>query len=371
MSRVLLVTIALVNRSGTEVVCCETAHGLRKRNHDVSIYTQHAGPTADSLRADGFQVITNLASLTSAPEVIQSNQTYPLLEVVGRFPSIPAISICHDATVWFNEPIDLPSIRRHVAVDLACRARIVDRFVHLGEQVEILHNAVDLDRFQSRPPLPARPRRALILAKQSNYLDAVRSACLQRGIDVDAFGPAVGNEIDNLPSLLGDYDLVFATARSALEAMAVGCAVIVIDGRGLAGLVTRDVVPLWHQNNFGLRLLSRPILPESIAAEADRYDPMDARFVSAFIRKHSSLDSYLDRLERMHSDIIVEGAAMTVDKDVLIYCMSQSFRSLVTAQQAQMQAEFQAAIQSCNARLATRNLVRRIKQRVRRLLFRT
>ena len=38
------------------------------------------------------------------------------------------------------------------------------------------------------------------------------------------------------------HDLVFASARSALEAMATGCAVIVLDGRGFAGLVTHDVV---------------------------------------------------------------------------------------------------------------------------------
>ena len=44
MSRVLLVTIILTGRTGTEVVCCETARGLRKRKHDVAIYTQQDGP---------------------------------------------------------------------------------------------------------------------------------------------------------------------------------------------------------------------------------------------------------------------------------------------------------------------------------------
>ena len=86
MSRVLLVTIILTGRTGTEVVCCETARGLRKRNHDVIIHTQRDGPTADQLRAEGFQVTTDLASLTFVPDVIQANQTYPLLEAIGRFP---------------------------------------------------------------------------------------------------------------------------------------------------------------------------------------------------------------------------------------------------------------------------------------------
>ena len=424
MSRVLLVTIILIGRSGTEVVCCETARGLRKRGHDVSIYTQQDGPSADRLRAEGFEVTTDLASLTSIPEVIQANQTYPLLEAVGRFPCVPAISICHDATVWYNEPIDLPSIRRHVAVDLVCHDRIVGRFPHLGGRVQILRNAVDLDHFRPRAALPERPKRALILAKHSGFLDAVRSACLQRGIDVDTFGPAIGNEVDDLSSRLGDYDLVFATARSALEAMASGCAVIVVDGRGLAGLVTREVVSSWHQNNFGLRLLSRGVSTASIVDEIDRYDAADVRLVTDFIRGHSSLDGYLDRLEDMHRDVMAEGAS--IDDDGLIYRMSQSFRSLATAQQVQTQidfqhfavsreaelqaefqsragareaelraefrdrtsareaelraeyqnhaaakeAEFRAEFQACKDSVAPRNLGRRLKDKVRLLLFR-
>jgi glycosyltransferase involved in cell wall biosynthesis len=331
MSRILLVTISLVGRSGTEVVCSETAYGLRKRKHEVSIYVHFDGPMADSLRADGFQVVTNLELLDFVPEVIQANQTFPLLDAVGRFPDVPVISICHDSFIWWNEPVDLPSIRRYCAVDLACRARIVHRFAHLAERVELLHNAVDLDRFKSRPSLPDRPKRALILAKGPTYLAAIRAACQPHGISVDAVGPGVGHEIDNLSSRLFEYDLVFATARAALEAMAVGCAVILIDSRGLGGLVTREVVSSWRDNNFGRWLLTRSTSPGSIAAEIERYDPNDAQMVSDFIRKHSSLEFYLDRLEELYRAIIADGASLAVDKDMLLYRMSQSFRSLALA----------------------------------------
>jgi hypothetical protein len=342
VSRVLLVTIILTGRSGTEVVCCETARGLRRRNHEVVIYTQQEGPTAHQLRAEGFQITTDLASLSFVPDVIQSNQTYPLLEAIGRFPGTPAISICHDATVWYDEPIDLPSMR-HVAVDLACRDRIVSRFAHLAGRVEILHNAVDLEAFRPRAPLPPRPKRALILAKHPSYLDAVRAACLQRGLDLDILGPAVGNEVDDLPSCLRDYDLVFASARSAIEAMAVGCAVIVVDSRGVAGLVTHDAVSSWRENNFGRRLFSRPASTEVIVAEIDRYAAADAQLVSRFIRENSSLDGYLDRLEVIHREVIAESAAQPVDRDDLLYRMSRSFRPIQAASHAQMEFDFQSA----------------------------
>ena len=347
MSRVLLVTIKLDRRTGTEVVCSETAHALRKRNHAVSIYVQQDGATADSLRADGFEVVTDLTALGSVPEVIQANQTYPLLEAVARFPDVPAISICHDATVWFSEPVDLPSIRRHVAVDFACRDRIANRFPHLADRIEILHNAVDLDAFQPRAPLPEQPERAVILAKHpGSYLDAVRAACAQRGLALSIVGPAAGNEVDNLPAFFRECDLVFASARSALEALAVGCAVIVLDGRGFAGLVTSETVSAWRQNNFGLRLLSQPASAELILAAIDRYGPAEAQLVSGFIREHSSLERYLDRLESMYRDVIAEGTAQPVDRDELIDHMGRSFRSIERALRVQEDLREQAYVRT-------------------------
>jgi hypothetical protein len=188
--------------------------------------------------------------------------------------------------------------------------------------------------------LPERPKRALILAKQgSNYLDSVQAACLRRAIDVDAVGATIGNEIDNLPARLPEYDLVFATARSALEAMAIGCAVIVVDGRGLSGLVTRDVVSSWRDNNFGAWLLSRPISADAIGGEIDRYDPSDARKVSDYIRKHSSLDRYLDRLEEMYRNVISQGLVAPVGNDMWLSRMNQAFRLLATLERAAREAE--------------------------------
>src|SRR5262245_32653881 len=165
MISVLLVTIQLIGRSGTEVVCYETAHGLRKRKYDVSIYTRHAGPLAKKLLSEGFQVFTDLAEFPSVPAVIQANQSDPLLDAVAKFPDVPVISICHDAVTWFSEPVDLPTIRRHVAVDLACRARIAKRIPHFAERIELLQNAVELDRFLFRPTFYVRRRIALHLSQ--------------------------------------------------------------------------------------------------------------------------------------------------------------------------------------------------------------
>lgn len=304
--RALLVNVAMAGRNGAEVVTAETASGLRARGVDVRVYARRLGPAADSLRRLGVPVTDDLAFADWTPDVIQANQTAPLLPVIARFPSVPVVTICHDATVWLDEAIELPQIRRRLAVDRACRDRVSSAVRH-EDRVAILPNAVDLHRFRKRAPLPARPQRALVLTKHANHIPQIGKACADAGIALDMLGPGVGCEVDDLPSRLPAYDLVFATARMALEAMAVGCAAIVCDGRGLAGMVTTSVVRPWRMDNFGLRLLVEELSPGTLGREIGRYDASDAAAVCDFIRQDSCLQGYLDRLESIHREVLSEG----------------------------------------------------------------
>jgi hypothetical protein len=101
-----------------------------------------------------------------------------------------------------------------------------------------------------------------------------------------------------------DYDIVFATSRMALEALAVGCAVVVCDGRGLAGMVTSDVVDTWRSNNFGLKLLTRTPTVEALLDQVRRYNLRNASILSAQSRELASLTDYLQRVEAIYRDIV-------------------------------------------------------------------
>jgi hypothetical protein len=120
---------------------------------------------------------------------------------------------------------------------------------------------------------------------------------------LDEVGSAFGREIDDLHAQLGNYDLVFATARMALEALAVGCAVVVVDGRGLAGLATAATVDAWRVRNFGVSVLTRAVTADAISAEIARYDAADAMKVSERIREVATLSAYLDQVEALHREV--------------------------------------------------------------------
>ena len=167
-----------------------------------------------------------------------------------------------------------------------------------------MYNAVDLDQYQPCNPLPGRAQRALVLAKGADHLAVVRSAAAKAGLVLDELGSGAGTVVDDLPARLPAYDIVIATARMAKEAIAAGCAVVVCDHRGFAGLATTGTLAEWRRYNFGRRILAEPATEDRLLAAFDRYDADDAAHVSAIVRAEDSLESHIDRFERIYGSIL-------------------------------------------------------------------
>jgi hypothetical protein len=133
-------------------------------------------------------------------------------------------------------------------------------------------------------------------AGEHNYVPAVRAACARMGIELDVVGAAAGTSASRPEEMLAGYDLVFAKARAAIEAMAVGCAVIVADQHGLAGMATHAQLPTWRRWNFGRGLLTTAHDVDAICAAIDHYDADDAAHCREYARTHWSLDAMVDAL---------------------------------------------------------------------------
>ncbi len=302
--RVLITNIVLEGRSGTEVVTIELAQGLSRRGHQVAVFAPFTGPSASILGKEGILVTHQIDELPWKPDIIHGHHNIAAAPVLARYLDVPAIFVMHDATQDLNRPPATPQIVRLYAVDQINRDRYLADARIKSKSVDLLPNCVDLDRFQRRDPLPQRPRRALLLTKNSGHIDAVREVARRTDLVLDEIGPAFNRVVDDLHVRLRDYDIVFATARMALEALAVGCAVVVCDGRGLAGLVTADVVDQWRLDNFGLKLLSQRPTVENLLTQVQRYSAQDAVNVQHRIRKMAALSDHLDSVETIYHSII-------------------------------------------------------------------
>jgi hypothetical protein len=302
--RVLLGICVMTSRSGAELFVRDVALALNRRGHSVIVYAPIMGDMVDELRVQSITCVTDLGNVATAPDIIIGNTQIETVQCLAQFPGIPAISICHDRVAEHGAPPRFSRIGCYVAVDANCAERLTLEHGISPAQVSIIQNGVDLRRFTPRSPLPERPRTAAIFSNYATHegpAQSIARACAAEGIALEIVGMQSGNQATNPEEILHRFDLVFAKARCAIEAMAVGCSVIVLEeAQGMAGMVTSANVADWRLWNFGRRLLVRHAIDETrVRHEIRSYSPTDAAAVSTYIRNHASLDSTVEALERM------------------------------------------------------------------------
>jgi hypothetical protein len=308
--RILITNNALSARNGPTAYVRDLALGLLKQGHTPLAYSTILGDMADELRAASVSVVDDLNQLEIAPDLIHGHEHMETMTALLHFQGVPAIHFCHSSTVWYDTPIVFPRVLRYVAVDHACRDRLLVQHGIPEERIRVLLNFVDLDRFQARnTPLPARPKRALIFsnyASSQTHLPAVREACRRAHIQLDVVGSGEKNESANPEEIIGEYDLVFAKARCALEALAVGSAVILCDAPGVGPMVTMGEFDKLRPLNFGIRTLCKPLNAEVLLREIERYDSADAAAVSELVRATAGHESVIDELISLYKEVIDE-----------------------------------------------------------------
>lgn len=307
--RILITNLFIAHNSGSETVVELLADGLRRGGHAPMLLAPTLGPQADRMRARGHVVVDRIAALPERPDLIHAQHTPVALSALAAFPDVPAVFACHSAFFEVEAPRPHPQILRWIAVDDLCRERCLSRGV-AEDRLTVILNAVDFRRFVRRPALPTRPQRALLLSKNHGHQALVRKACMERAILLDEIGPAAGRMAERIEEELLEYDLVFATARMALEAASVGCAVIVCDARGFAGLLTRARLPSWRRLNFGAGLLTRPVTLEGLRQAIEGFDPDDAASVMESLRAEASIDDSIAQHLAVYAEALSEPAPM-------------------------------------------------------------
>ncbi len=310
--RILISNHFLRGRTGSELYVCELATNLLRRGHSPIVYSPQLGHTARELRNATVPVVDSLDAVGSPPDLIHGQHHVETMSALLRFPNTPAVFFCHGWLPWEETPPKHPRILRYVAVDDTCFDRLVLESGIAEERVSVILNSVDLEQFLPRAPLPAKPARALVFsnrAKESTHLGAVREACQRTGITLDVIGAEAGNIAARPQDVLGQYDIVFAKARCALEAIAVGSAVVLCDTNGAGPMVTSSELDRLRRLNFGIRALRERIGADLLEKEIARYDPADAATVSRRIRDTADRGAAIDQILALYEQVVREFAA--------------------------------------------------------------
>ena len=284
--KILLTNHDLSTYAGTETFVYTLAVELQRVGHEVVCWSPRLGAVAQRLVAAGVTVTADLAAAPDDVDVIHAHHRYESLLARTRYPDRPMIFAGHGVLPWQEQPaVAALDVSRYVAVSEEVRDHLVERHRVPADQVVIVRNGIDLERFRSRTPVSPEPRRALIL---SNYMPArqrtqVRRVCQGLGISVREAG--AGNALWAVEDEIAQADLVFGLGRSALEAMAARRVVLVYDYNGGDGLVTPARFERLRQRNFSGRTHNRRFTDAELAAEIQAYGPAVAEDVYGFIER--------------------------------------------------------------------------------------
>ena len=315
--RVLVTNGRLVERGGTELYAKDLARALQRRGHQVAVYSSILGQAAVDFRRAGLQGLDDLEQMPWSPDVIHGHHHLETMTALLRFPATPAVFVSHGWVPWPEAPPRHPRVLRYVAVDEPTRDHAVQRHGIPPARIAVVPNFVDLERFRPRPPLPPRPRRALVFSNymsESEDLAIIRRACAMADIAVDAVGAGVGQPVEHPEAILGEYDLVFAKGRAALEAAAVGAAVIVCDTFvGLGPLITtRNVAAMRTLEGQGQSFWA-PVSIDGLRREIRGYDATEAGRVSEWVRSVAGLERGLSFFIDLYRGLIEELAHRPAD----------------------------------------------------------
>lgn len=340
---VLITNHMMSRRTGTELFARELALDLLRRGHTPVVYTNELGEVASTLRAATVPVTDDLNTLASPPDIIHGQHHVETMTALLHFKDAPALFYCHGWLPWEERPPRHPRICRHVAADDTCRDRLLWEGGISEERARVVLNAVDLERFRPRPPLPAKPRRALVFSNHAtSHAPAVREACERAGVELELAGFDSGSVADEPEKVLGRYDLVFAKGRSALEALAVGSAVVLCDAVGSGPMVTSAEVARLRRQNFGVRALQGELRADALAREIARYDPSDAAEVSRIVREDASQTRAFDEIVSLYREVIEEHSATPRDEAAEGRAAAEYLRWAMRAARAE-RAEFETS----------------------------
>jgi hypothetical protein len=307
--KILITNNTLAARAGTELYVRDLALALARHGHEVAVYSNVLGEVAQEIESLGIAVCSDLSQVHFMPDIIHGQHHLETMTALLHFPDVPAVYFCHGIDPWEEIAPIHPRIIKYTAVCELTRRACIKHGVP-AHKLQVIHNFVDTVRFKPRGPLPVSPKRALVfsnLASKRNYLNAAREACRRAGLELHVRGIASKAPLHSPETVLGSYEIVFAKGRCALEAMAVGTAVVLCGEEGAGPMVACSNFDTLRPRNFGCATLGLMAPSATMLLDhINRYDPDDAVKVCNRVRSEASLDRTLTFIVGMYSEAIAQ-----------------------------------------------------------------
>jgi len=290
--KILMTNNRLDERGGSESYLETVAPELRRLGAEVVLFSPVLGAVADRFRQQGFSVVGSTDEIPGDVDVVHGQHSPAVAQVRQRLPEVPLVFVSHS---WFV-PIEDPAPELRPAALVAFNDRVEARlraFGLPGAAVHRLRQPVGISYAGGPPTPPADEARSLLVVsrRMRHRLGQVEQACARAGIAVTTLR---GESADPRPEMQA-ADIVVASGRTALEAMALGRAVLLLDETVVGGWVDESSWASFEALGFALAPAgTEPDLAALLAA----YSPaLGASARTLAVHHHAAQDHAAQLLE--------------------------------------------------------------------------
>ncbi len=310
--KILITNFRLAERTASEGFVRDLALALHGLGHETCVFVSKKGALAKEVEESGIPVVSRPGDAPFKPDLIHGQYNLETIAALLSFPDRPAVYFSHGTRQWREHPPVHPRILSYLTLSSAGRGMLLEMGIP-GELCHCVPNLVDMERFATVRRLPEEPSRALFYDRgsgQGRHLDEIRQACQRCGIQLDVVGDLVGKSPTRPEVLLPGYDLVFASGRAALEALACGCAVVTVRDGQWGQLVTSANFEQMKEENFSPVTKGGSVSGsvESLVHELENWDWRSLAPVARRVREDLNAPVAAGRLAAIYENVLREDA---------------------------------------------------------------
>ena len=362
---------ALGERAGSESYLETVAAELRRLGHEVVFFSTRPGEMAQRLREAQYDVLESVADLPADVDVVHGQHVDTVGLVRTRLPHTPLVFVTHSWVISLEEPVTELGAGAFVAFNDLTHRRLSAHEATRGREVLRLTQPVTVSFADgARIPIADVPRRAVAVSRRMKYLPPrLAAACSAAGIEFDWLG-GPGRESADAREEMRTHDIVFAVGRTALEAMALGRAVFVVDDTSQGGWVRPDTHRSLEADGFTGFGHQGP--QEELGAALAAYDPGLGQQARSLAIQHHAVQHHVASLVALYTRVADRaGAAQPAPGLELLAAERFAFEARAVraewrlAEEARRAAELETELARMTAR---RDRLRRQRDRARRAL---
>ncbi len=309
--KILITNHDLRFRGGSELFTIGLGEMLAVCGHTAWIYAPRIGAVAEGLK--GATAFSALDQIPGVPDIIHGQHNLPTAAALCFFQESPAVYHCHGYEPLIERPFAHPRIYRYMGISSRFPSWIAKMTGCAKEEVETVYSGIHTERFARQSPVNETLRSALIYGHPRNFeksaIEEIQTACSAAGIRLQI----PSEKVTEPEAFLRQFDLVFATGRSAIEALCAGCCVIPFRRDTCGPMVLPENYDAQKVINFTVPAGSEPVTGQWLHQELKRHDSRLVEQISETAASDFSITLLSNRLVQIYERAIAAHSAVHVD----------------------------------------------------------